>query len=270
MAKIIRPQQPNVINFKELWEYRELFFFLSLKDIKLRYKHPLIAIFWAIIPSFALTLILTISFGEVLTPSLHIPYVLFAFSGLMFWNYFFSAVNRVSTSLLMSRSFITRIYFPKIIIPLSAIVVCLFDFVFVLLSFVLMLFYFQVPFSLFGIFFLLFGALLTTLSALGMGMIFSILNIFYKDIRELLPLITSFLFFLTPVIYPMRTVLKPYNHWLYLNPLTGIIETVRGSFFTTLASPWEGFIVATIMSIFLFLTGVFYFVRHESEITDIL
>lgn len=270
MKKHITPQKHIFIDIREIWEYRELLFFLSLRDIKLRYKHIFLAIFWAIIPSVTITLILTISFGQVLTPTLHIPYFLFAFSGLMFWNYFFSSVNRVSTSLLVNRSFITKIYFPKIIIPLSSIFVSLFDFLFVLLSFVIILFFSHVPFSIIGIFALLLGTFLTTLYALGLGMIFATLNIFYKDIRELLPLLTSFLFFLTPVIYPMRTVLKPYNHWLYLNPLTGIIETTRAAIFGQATFPWEGVLLATVSSVLFFFIGIIYFIKKEHEISDIL
>lgn len=270
MKKIITPQKKFFVDLPEIWAYRELLLFLSMRDIKLRYKHPLITIFWTIIPSFALTIILTISFGEVLTPSLHIPYFLFAFSGLMFWNYFFSAVNRVSNSLLVNKSFINNIYFPKIIIPLSSLFVSLFDFLFVLTAFLVILFFLQIPFQIMGIFTLVLGVLLTTLYALGIGMIFAVLHILYKDIRELLPLITSFLFFLTPVIYPLKTVLKPYDYWLHLNPLTGIIETVRTSFFTTKSSSQEGIWVALFISIFLFIIGIVYFTRHENEISDVL
>lgn len=259
------------LHLSTLWRYRELFIFFCLRDIKLRYRRLPIAIFWTIVPPFLMSSIFNLSFGKVITISPSgLPYLLFAYLGLIFWNFFSAILTRSSSSLISNQSLITKTYFPRILLPLSASSIALVDFGFVFLFFTGLMFFYHIDVN-FQQLIIFIPALLTTfLFASGIGIAFSALNIKYKDIRELLPMLTSLLFFLTPVIYPVKLISHYYYPLLYLNPLMGVIDTVRSSLFNQSTINWFGIGVSVFSSLLIFITGISYFHKVENELVDMI
>lgn len=268
---ILKPSTGTGINLSELWSYRELFLFFGLRDIRLRYRHPAIAIFWAIIPPLVMSSVFNLSFGKVIqiTPA-NIPYVLFAYLGLVFWNYFSSVVYRSSSSLLTNQALITKTYFPRIILPLSSATVGLVDFCFVFIVFLGLTHIYNIDLHLLRLLFLIPCLVITLLFSMALGMLFSALNIIYKDTRELLPLLTSLLFFLTPVIYPVKLVSGYYYPLLYLNPMMGVIDTARTSMFESSSINVQGMLISFTSAFIFFLIALIYFKKVESELVDII
>lgn len=271
--KITVIKADNSINFniRKLFSYHELFIFFALRDIRLRYRHLIIAVFWTTFPPLLMSIVFNFTLGKVIqTYPPHIPYLLFAFLGLIFWNYFSSIVYRSSSSLMNNQNLITKIYFPRIILPLSASSVSLVDFFFSSMLFVGLLFFYKLPVNPLQLIGFLPCLAATFFFASGLGLAFTALNIKYKDIRELLPLLTSLLFFLTPVIYPVRLVSNFYYPLLYLNPMMGVIDTARSILLEPSQINWHGFSISFLSSLVIFTIGAFYFRSVESEIADIL
>ena len=267
---IIKSHSGFNFSISELWKFHELFVFFALRDIKLRYRHLPIAVFWTTAPPLVMSGVFNFTLGKVIKTPAHIPYIFFAFLGLIFWNYFSSVVFRSNGSLLSNQASITKIYFPRIILPLSSSAVSLVDFFISLLFFLLLALFFKIPINLFQLVVFIPSIVVTFLFASGLGMGFSALNIKYKDVRELLPLLTSLLFFLTPVIYPVKLVSDFYYPLLYLNPLMGVIDTIRNALFESANLNWGGFFVSFLSSTIIFCLGALYFKKIESEIADII
>lgn len=271
MEIVIKPQGKLTVPLREIWAKRELIYILALKDLSLRYRHRLIGFAWATLQPVMFALVLTLVLGN-LNLSTSIPYPIFILSGLIYWNYFLSSYNRVSASLALNQTLITRIYFPRLIIPLSAMVVGLLDFLFALVVFIVFLIYLKIPLSIFSLIMLIVALVLTFLTSLGIGLISASFLVKYKDIRELIPYFTYLLFFLTPVIYPRTILPTNYHPFLYLNPLTGVIETVRASLFNPGFQPPNlvGLTISVVSSLVILIVGLFYFNKIEKELADII
>lgn len=271
MEIVIKPQGKLTVPLREIWAKRELIYILALKDLSLRYRHRLIGLIWAILQPLTLALVLTLVLGN-LNLSTSIPYPIFILSGLIYWNYFLSSYNRVSASLALNQTLITRIYFPRLIIPLSAMLVGLLDFLFALVVFIGLLIYLKISLTLLGLIILVVALLITFLTSLGFGLILASLLVKYKDIRELTVYFTYLLFFLTPVIYPRAILPASYHPFLYLNPLTGVIEIVRASLFNpSFQTPNLGGLTISIISSLVILTvGLIIFNKIEKELADII
>lgn len=268
---IIKPIKGFQFRLIDLWNYRELFLFFSFRDIKLRYRHFFIAFFWTTAPALLMSSVFNLSLGKVIDVNPpHLPYLLFAYLGLIFWNLYSSIVFRSSGSLLNNQLLITKTYFPRIILPLSASVVCLVDFFLVFMIFIMISGLYHVSPSLISYLYLFPVVLITFIFGSGLGLFFSALNIKYKDIRELLPLLTSLLFFLTPVIYPVKLVAHFYYPLLYLNPMMGVIDTARSVFFESEQINFLGLFISSASAIVFFITGVIYFKLIEKELADII
>lgn len=271
MEIVIKPQGNLAIPLREIWEKRELIYLLALKDINLRYRHRLIGLIWAIAQPLIITLVLTLIFGN-LNLSTSYPYPIFVLSGLIYWNYFLSSLNRASASLALNQTLITRVYFPRLILPLSAMLVGLIDFFFALMVFIGLLIYLKISLSLFGLVMLTIALLITFLTSLGFGLSLASLLIKYRDIRELIPYFTYLLFFLTPIIYPRAILPASHHPYFYLNPLTGVIETVRAVLFNTSfqTSNLAGLTISTVSSLAILILGLLYFNKIEKELSDII
>lgn len=268
---IIKPIQGIQFNFRDLWDYRELFLFFAFKDIKLRYRHFVIAFGWTTMPPLLMSNVFNLSLGKVIQTSLpHIPYLLFVFLGLIFWNLYSSIVFRASGSLLNNQILVTKTYFPRILLPLSSTIVCLVDFLLVFGIFGILSYIYKIQLTVINLIYFIPAILITFLFGTGLGIFFSALNIKYKDIRELLPLITSLLFFLTPVIYPVKLVSNFYYPLLYLNPMMGVIDTIRTALFESVQVNFFGLLVSTISALIFFFLGIVYFKLVENELTDII
>ncbi len=258
------------IDWKELWRYRELFYFLSWRDIKVRYKQTAIGIIWAVLQPFLTMVVFSIFFGRVVgISSGGIPYPIFSFSGLLFWNYFSNSLSTTSASVVSSQAIIQKIYFPKIIIPLASTAVFLVDFFFAFIIFAGLMVYYQFCPTLVGILLIIPSIVITFFSFSGLGLIFAALNVKYRDIRYALPFFIQLLIFLTPVIYPIN-ILGKYQWLWYLNPMSGVIETMRAGLLGVGAINWGLFAFSALLSFFLFFIGILYFKRSERFFADLI
>ncbi len=268
---IIEPQKGWIpINLKEIWKYRELFYFLTKRDIKVRYKQTVLGGLWAIIQPFFTMVVFTLFFGKLAkVPSEGIPYPIFVYAGLLPWTYFANALSSSGNSLVGSANLITKVYFPRLIIPASASLAGLVDFLIALSILGIMMIYYQfLP----GISILLVPLLvgLTFLCAVGVGLWLSALNVQYRDIRYAIPFVIQLWMFVSPVIYPVSMVGEKYQWLLALNPMGGVITAFRASLLGHQAIDWFLLIISAVIIILLFFSGTFYFNRTQKTFADVI
>ncbi len=268
----ISANQSNSINLKELWAYRELFFFFAWRDIKVRYKQTAIGAGWAILQPVLATGVFTLFFNKVAgisSGNAHIPYPVFAFLGLMYWNSFSGTVNTVANSLLSNSGVLTKVYFPRLLPPLSATALSIIDFCFAsLFFFVLLLFYGVTPHIL-GFLLLIPALFLIQYGGLAIGIFFAALNVKYRDVRTALPFITQLMLFVTPVIYPISLVPQRFRIFIDLNPAAGAINMIRAGFFGT-AINWAGVLLSFITATIMMFIALTYFKKVERGFVDII
>ncbi len=268
---VIKPKKNFGINFQELWFHRELLYFLSWRDIKVRYKQTTIGILWAILQPFLTMIVFTFFFNKVIgISSGNIPYPVFAFTGLIFWNYFSSALSDTCNSLVANQSIITKVFFPRTIIPISTTIVPIVDFFFAFIFLIGLLVYFKIAFSPLELFFIIPALLVSLITAIGLGSFLAILNVKYRDVRYALPFFIQLLLFVTPVIYSVRQIPTQYQLLLYFNPLTGVIEFIKSVLFHQNTISYVGFMISIVSSIVFLFVGVLFFSRYEREIADTL
>jgi lipopolysaccharide transport system permease protein len=258
------------IDLREIWDYRELLYFLTKRDIKVRYKQTVLGGLWAIIqPAFTM-IVFTLFFGRLAKmPSDGIPYPIFVYAGLLPWTYFANAVAASGNSLVGSANLITKVYFPRIMVPSSAALAGLLDFaIAVLFLAVLMIYYQFIP----GVGILLFPALvaLTFICAVSVGLWLSAMNVQYRDIRYVIPFLIQIWLFVSPVIYPISLVNERFRWILALNPMGGVINAYRASLLGRQPIDWLLLGISTFIVIALFLSGLYYFRRMERTFADVV
>ena len=268
---IIEPKKGWVpVDLKEIWDYRELLHFLTKRDIKVRYKQTVLGGLWAIIQPLFTMLVFTLFFGRLAkVPSDGLPYPIFVYAGLLPWTYFANAVTASGNSLVGSANLITKVYFPRLMVPASAALAGLLDFFIALLVLAALMVYYQfVP----GIGTLLFPLLvaLTFLCAVGVGLWLSALNVQYRDIRYAIPFLIQIWMFLSPVIYPVSLVKDKYQWLLALNPMGGLIHAYRASLLGHQPIDWPLLGLSAFMIVALFLGGLYYFRRMERVFADVV
>lgn len=257
---------------RELWVYRELFFFFAWRDVKVRYKQTVLGAGWAILQPMITAAIFTLFFNRVAkidTGSLNIPYPVFAYLGLTYWGAFASSTSNVSNSILNNSGVVNKIYFPRIILPLSSIVLSIVDFIFAIVVFFVLLLLFGVSINPVGILWILPALGLLLFAALGIGLLFSALNLKYRDMRSALPFIIQATFFMTPVIYPITMIPEKYQIYAYLNPATGAISSVKAALFGQTVN-WLGLAISVVSAIVIFVIGYWAFKRAERHFPDFL
>lgn len=271
MEIIIKPRKGWIgINVRELWQYRELLYIFTWRDIKVRYKQTVIGIIWAILQPFVMMVIFSVFFGGLAkVPSDGVPYPLFVFSGLLFWNYFSTALMNSSNSLQDNENILKKIYFPRLLLPLSPTLTPIVDFclAFIILA-GMMVFYHYTP-TWYGIVLLPVLLFMTFLTAAGLGTLLAAVNVRYRDVRYALPFFIQSLLFLTPVIYPTTLVSQKYQWLLALNPLTGIIEAARSVITEAKPINFQLLMISAVISIVIFLIGIFYFRKTERIFADV-
>ncbi len=259
------------IDFKEIWAYRELLYFLTKRDIKVRYKQTVLGGLWAIIqPAFTM-IIFTLFFGRLAKiPSDGIPYPIFVYVGLLPWTYFANAVSNSGNSLVGSANIITKVYFPRLIVPSSASLAGLLDlFIAMFVLGVLMIHYQFVP-SVTGIVLFPFLVCLTFFCALGVGLWLSAMNVHYRDIRYAIPFLIQIWMFVSPVIYPVSMVEEKYQWLLALNPMGGVIKAYRASILAHQPIDWTLLSISATMILMLLMSGLLYFRRMEKVFADVV
>ena len=258
------------VDLKKIWNYRELLYFLTKRDIKVRYKQTVLGGLWAIIQPVFTMIVFTILFGRLAKiPSDGIPYPIFVYAGLLPWNYFANALSASGNSLVGSANLITKVYFPRLIVPASASLAGLLDFfVAMIVLGGLMIYYQFLP----GLGILLFPFLvgLTFLCAMGAGLWLSALNVQYRDIRYVIPFLIQLWMFVSPVIYPVSMINKQYQWLLALNPMGGVIKAYRASLLGHLPIDWFFLGISTAIIFVLFISGLYYFRRMEKVFADVV
>lgn len=268
---IIKPQKKWFnLNLKELWLYRELAFIFAWRDIKVRYKQTALGIIWAILQPIMTVAIFSFFFGKLAKlPSDGIPYPVFAFVGIVFWNYFSISLTGSSNTINENENIIKKVYFPRLILPMSSAITPLID-LFISLSVlvILMLYYGFVP-SLFSVVFVPFLLIISFLASAGLGLFLASINLKYRDVRYALPFFIQILMYLTPVIYPSSIVGAKYQWIMALNPMTGIIEAARAVFFNVNPINFHLLFISVGISVALFLFGMFRFKKTERFFADL-
>ncbi len=259
------------LNLGDLWAYRELLYFLTWRDVKVRYKQTLLGVAWAIIQPLFTMLIFTLFFGrlggfDARTEGM--PYPLFAFAGLLPWTFFANAVTNSGNSLVGSANLITKVYFPRMIIPGAAVAAGLVDFAIAFVMLVGLMFYYRIMLT-WTLLLLPVLMLLTALLAVGVGMWLSALNVKYRDIRFALPFVIQLWMFVSPVIFPSSILPQKWRWALELNPLTGIIEGYRSSVFGR-AINWTALGVSALITILVLVYASYSFRRMEKTFADIV
>jgi lipopolysaccharide transport system permease protein len=268
---IIEPKKGWVpIDPREIWDYRELLYFLTKRDIKVRYKQTILGGLWALIqPAFTM-IVFTLFFGRLAkVPSDGLPYPIFVYAGLLPWTYFANAVSNSGNSLVGSANLITKVYFPRLMVPASAALAGLLDFFIALFVLGALIIYYQfLP----GVGILLFPFLvaLTFLCAVGVGLWLSALNVQYRDIRYAIPFLIQIWMFLSPVIYPVSLVKDKYQWLLALNPMGGVIHAYRASLLGHQPIDWPLLGLSALIIVALFLGGLYYFRRMEKVFADVV
>lgn len=258
------------LDLKEIWKYRELLYFLTKREIQVRYKQTVLGGLWAIIQPFFTMIVFTLFFGRLAKmPSDGVPYPIFVYSGLLPWTYFANALSNSGNSLVGSANLISKVYFPRIIIPGSSSLAGLLDFFVAMTVLAAMMIYYQfVPGT--GILLFPFLVGLTFLCAVGVGLWLSALNVQYRDIRYVIPFLIQLWMFISPVIYPVSMVPEKYRWTLALNPMGGLIKAYRASLLGHQPIDWFLLGISTSIIIIIFTSGMYYFRRMEKTFADVV
>lgn len=267
---VIKPSSGWVaLNLRDLWKYRELVYFLIWRDIKVRYKQAVLGIGWAIIQPILTMVIFTIIFGKFgkLPTDNSIPYPLFTFAALLPWQLFANALQRSGTSLVGSAHLITKIYFPRLIIPISAVVGGIVDFGISFIILIAMMFYFKV-YPTWNMLWIIPFTILTLITALAVGLWLSALNVRYRDVQQMIPFLIQAWMYASPVAYSAKMITERSWQLAYgLNPLAGIIQGFRWSLLGG-SPPGELMWISASVMIILFISGLYYFRRMEKTFAD--
>jgi len=257
-------------SLREIWEYRELFYFLAWRDVKVRYKQTALGVLWAVIQPFFTMIVFTLLFGRIAkVPTEGIPGPVFYFSALLPWIYFSSTLNAAGMSLVSNANLLTKIYFPRIILPAASALSGLVDFLIATALLAAMMFYFHIRA---GWALLLWPALvvLLVMLTLGVSMFLAAVNVKYRDVKYAIPFGIQLWLFVTPVIYPSSFVPERFRPLLALNPLTGLIEAFRHSLVPGRAIDAGALGLSAGLTVVLFLGGAVYFKRVEKDFADII
>jgi lipopolysaccharide transport system permease protein len=273
---VVRIAPPNrwwVLPFGELWEYRELLYFLVWRELKVRYKQTVVGAAWAVLQPFLTMLIFSLFFGALAhIPSSGLPYPVFYYSALLPWMYFSASLQNATNKIVENQNVITKVYFPRLALPISAVISGLVDFAISFLMFVAIMIYYHIrptwTILLFPVF-----LLLAVLTALGVGLWLSALNAIYRDVRYVVPFLVQFWMFASPVVYPSSLVSAKWPKWAWLyglNPMVGVIEGFRWSL-TGIGNPPGRMLLASSAAVLLVLVGgLMYFQKMEATIADVV
>ncbi len=269
---VLRPSKGWVaLKLHELWRYRELLYFLTWRDIKVRYKQTVIGAAWAIVQPFTTMIIFSLFFGQLAgIPSDGLPYPIFSYTALVPWSFFAAALANASNSLVGSANLIKKIYFPRLVIPLSAVLSNVVDFCLAFGVLMLMMLAYGILPTVNVIFLPLF-LLLAFSTALGVGLWLSAMNVQFRDVRYVVPFLAQAWLFITPIAYPSSLIQNETLRALYgLNPMAGVVEGFRWALLGTQTAPDATILVSALASALLLVSGAFYFRRMERTFADVV
>jgi lipopolysaccharide transport system permease protein len=258
------------LNLIELWEYRELLFILAWRDMSIRYKQTILGGLWAIIQPFVTMIIFSVVFGKLAKmPSDDIPYPIFSYAALVPWAFFVNALNKSSLSLISNTNLINKVYFPRLVLPVSAVIVGTIDFFVAFFMLLLMMLFFGIIPTI-AIICLPFFIVLTLITSLGVGIWIATLNVKFYDLQNALPFIIQAWMFATPVAYPSSLLDEPWRSIYGINPMAGVVEGFRWALLGTDTSPGGILIVSSITACIILIAGMFYFKHVEPTFADFL
>ncbi len=256
------------LNLRDLWIYRELIFFMIWRDIKVRYKQTLLGAAWALIQPVLTMLIFNFIFGTVAkVPTEGIPYPIFSYTALLPWGLFTAALNNASRSLTANQNMVTKIYFPRLILPLASVLGGLVDFAIAFMILIVLMIYYQVTPTA-AIWLLPLFLLLTVITALGVALWLSAINVQYRDVNYVLPFLTQFWLFLTPVAYSAKVISDKWQIVYSLNPMAGVVNGFRWALLGTNTGPNLNMAISVGISLLFLVTGLFYFRSMERTFAD--
>lgn len=269
--RVIEPTHGWVgLQLGELWDYRELLYFFTWRDIKVRYKQTVLGAAWAIIQPFFTMVIFSVFFGSLLNvPSDEIPYPIFSYAALVPWQFFVSGLGQAANSLVGSAQMLRKIYFPRLVMPIATILSNLVDFGLAFVVLLGMMLYFgTIPDA--NIIWLPAFLLLALVTALGAGLWLAVMNVQFRDIRYAVPFITQFWFFATPITYPSSLLEEPWRTLYGINPMAGVVEGFRWALLGSGNPPGPMALVSGIAAVILLVSGLFYFRRMEKTFADVV
>lgn len=268
---IIRPKKTFSLNdLREVWRYRELLYFFTWRDFKVRYKQTFIGIMWAVFQPFMTMVVFSLFFGALLKiPSDNIPYPIFVYTGLLFWQFFSSALSETSSVLIANQSIITKVYFPRLILPLSSVATKFVDFGIAAVILGGMMAYYGYAPHLMSIVVVPILLAITFMAAVGGGLFLAAMNVKYRDVRFVLPFFIQLLLFVTPVIYP-ASIAGAYSWILAFNPMMGVIQNARAVLLGTAPVNWTLIAISFAATAVLLVIGVIYFKKVERYFADII
>jgi lipopolysaccharide transport system permease protein len=268
---LIRPATRWVgINYRDLWDYRELLYFLTWRDIKVRYKQTVLGVAWVILQPLCLMILFTAFFGRMVeVPAAGIPYSVFTYAALLPWQLFSRALNDGSMSLMGQEKMITKVYFPRILVPASAVLSALLDFAITLLFCIGFVIVRGVKPSLAIVALPVFVAL-TVMIAFGVSLWLAALNVLYRDVRYVLPFLAQLWLFATPIIYPISVIPDRWQVLYSLNPMVGVVEGFRWCLFSTSNSVGSYVAVSFIVMALVCSTGILYFQHVQQTFADVI
>jgi len=268
---VIQPSKGWVaIRLGELWQYRELLYFLTWRDVKIRYKQTVLGASWALLQPLLTMLIFTLIFGRVAKiPTGGVPYPLFALVGLAPWTFFAYGLSQSSNSLVASANMLKKVYFPRLAIPLSSVCSGAVDFGIVLGLLAAMMAWYRVPLNPTMLWIPAF-VLLAFVASFGVGLWLSALNVQYRDVRYVVPFLLQFWMYATPIAYPMSALHEPWRTLLALNPMTGVVEGFRWALLGSARSSGPLVAISMVVALVVLVTGAFYFRRMERTFADVV
>ena len=266
----IVPLQPlPSLGIREIWTYRELLYFLAWRDLKVRYHQTILGILWAVIKPCSMMIVFSVFFGWLgRIPSDGLPYPMFVFAALLPWQLFAHTLSATSHSLVANQHLITKVYFPRLIIPISSMGIGLIDFGIALLVLFVMLLYYHIP-IIPQILALPAFMMLGITSALGVGLWASALNVRHRDVGHAIPFVTQLWFFVTPVAYPSSLIPESWHAWYGINPMASVVEGFRWALFGSGGDIAEMFILSLLISSTLLMSGLYFFRRTEQTFADV-
>jgi homopolymeric O-antigen transport system permease protein len=261
----------GALNLRDLWLYRELIYFLTWRDLKVRYKQTLLGASWAILRPLLTMVVFSIFFGDLAkVPSDGVPYPIFSFAALVPWGLFSDAVSVAGRSLVQNRHMITKVYFPRVILPLSSILAGVVDFLIAFVILVGMMIFYKISPTV-HIWTLPLFLLLALITSAGVGLWLAALNVQYRDVAYITPFLTQFWLFVTPIAYPASMVPAKWQLIYSLNPMAGVVEGFRWALLgTDQGAPGTQLVVSSVVAIVLLVTGLVYFRRMERNFADMV
>jgi lipopolysaccharide transport system permease protein len=260
----------QLLDLRELSQYRDLFAFLVIRDIKVKYKQTVLGGLWAVIQPFFMMVVFTLFFGKLAKiPSDGIPYPIFNYTAMIAWTYFSSSINTSSNSIVGSGNLISKVYFPRILIPITSVIAGLLDFALAFIVLLGMMLYYHIYPNLL-VLALPVLVILMVLTAGGVGLLLAALNAKYRDIRYTIPFLVQFWMFATPIVYPASMIPERYRMIYALNPMTGVIEGFRSVLLGRTPFPTEMVLMSAVLSLGFFILGLTYFKQVERYFADII